>query len=97
MGADGLSVSAANVVGGAGLSQSQGSDFESWGEEEGFLHAAGVLSKDGGEWKVKSSEVSSAVDFPLLARAARSGAPLVLEMPCCARRTAEGGCPHIHY
>src|SRR3954462_11246855 len=84
VGADGFSFSAADVARGAGLSQSQGSDFESGGKEEGFLHAAGVLSEDGGEWEVNLADFG--VEFPLLANAARSGAPLVFYLPAACSR-----------
>src|SRR4051794_11345209 len=61
VGADGFSFSAADVARGAGLSQSQGSDFESGGEEEGFLYAAGFLSEDGGEWEVNLADFGGGI------------------------------------
>ncbi len=55
VGADGFSLSDAHASGSAGLSQSQGADFESGSAEAGVLHAAEVLQEAGGGGEVARS------------------------------------------
>ena len=47
VGADGLSIADSAAAGSAGLSQSEGSHFESRGKEVGVLYTAEVLSEEG--------------------------------------------------